>query len=142
MRKIIIVPALSGLETHLLGTGLILTTPASTWTGEWLGRARVRRKSYREDGLAYLTGSNARQLAREVEAAPDPLILVLYQGSTNGGSYRSLAAAVQARRSAGAECRLVVAAEIEEVRLTVEAPGSGSSGWEVTWAPTKKLLEP
>jgi hypothetical protein len=127
MRKIAIVPALSGTETHLLGTGLILTTPGAAWAGDWLGRARVRRHSFRDDGLAYLVGGSARDLLRELEATPDPLVLVLYQGPRRGSSFRALEAAASSRKG---ECRLVVASEILEVRLTVQSPGAGTSSWE------------
>lgn len=104
---IAIVGRLAEGDEHLLGYRAIVAGPESPWRGAWYGpRAKVYREGFHlleGQGVALVVGGRARaeEMATEVAGCPYPVILVAFSGSPRGRAYRTLEAAVKARREAG-----------------------------------------
>lgn len=130
-----ILPTLQGTEDHLLGRDLVLTGPGG-WPGAWFGRVQVIRESIRRDGLALLVGEDGADLATRLDSTPDPVIVVLYLGPESGKGWRTLEKAVQGRRKAGKDAR-VVTSSTREVLVSILRDGGPVLSWEETPSPEK-----
>lgn len=135
-----ILPTLQGTEDHLLGQDLVLTGPDG-WPGGWFGKARVVRGSTRQDGLALLVGDDGADLATRLDLTPDPVIVVLYLGNQTGKGWKTLEKAVQDRRKAGKDAR-VVTRSVQEVRVRLLRDGGSVLAWEEVLVPVKETGKP